>query len=221
VNALFGLPPNFSALILVWNPIQAQFVQRLIRHTTAIVSLSALFIGSLISHGNLISGGLEWVDVSQTTDLSFTDVVTQFDQGGLFEGFRHATTTEVIQLTESFGYDFLASEQANAGPISSLQDAIGTTFVSSASFLQYSTLGYVDDGQRMDLTLQILDPGEPATWSGFLFQTDPGPAINPDPAVGHYLVMAVPEPAEFTLMLGLIAVGWIIKKRSVRGERIS
>lgn len=159
------------------------------------------------------------MDVNQTTNLSFADVVTQFDQGGLFEGFRHATNAEVIQLTESFGYDSLASEQANAGPISSLQDAIGTTFVSSAGFLQYSTLGYVDDGQRMDLTLQIIDPGEPATWSGFLFQTDPGPVINPDPAVGHYLVMAVPEPAEFTLMLGLIAVGWIMKRRTLSIDR--
>jgi hypothetical protein len=219
VNALFGLPPNFSALILVWNPIQAQFVQRLIRHTTAIVSLSALFIGSLISHANLISGGLEWMDVSQTTDLSFSDVVTQFDPGGLFEGFRHATGEEVNQLVLAFGYDAGASAQENASPISSVQDAIGTTFASVAGFLQYSTLGYVDDGQRMDLTLQIIDPGIPATWSGFLFQTDPGPVIDADPSVGHYLVMAVPEPAEFTLVIGLILLGWIIKKRPVPGNR--
>jgi hypothetical protein len=159
------------------------------------------------------------MDVSQTTDLSISDVVTQFDPGGLFEGFRHATTAEVIQLTESFGYDSLASEQANAGPISNLQDALGTTFASATGFLQYSTLGYVDDGQRMDLTLQIIDPGIPTTWSGFLFQTDPGPIINADPVVGHYLVTVVPEPAEFTLMLGLIAVGWIMKRRTVLRER--
>ena len=194
-------------------------MQRVTRHTTAIVSLSALFIGSVSSHGNLISGGLEWMDVNQTTDLSFSDVVTQFDTGGLFEGFRHATGDEVNQLVTEFGYDPGSSAQENAGPVSSLQDAIGTTFASATGFLQYSTLGYVDDGQRMDLTLQILDPGEPATWSGFLFQTDPGPVVDANPAVGHYLVMAVPEPAEFTLMLGLIAVGWIMKRRTLSRDR--
>jgi hypothetical protein len=172
-----------------------------------------LFIGSVSSHGNLISGGLEWMDVSQTTDLSISDVVTQFDTGGLFEGFRHATGDEVNQLVTEFGYDPGSSEQANAAPISNLQEAIGTTFVSSAGFLQYSTLGYVDDGQRMDLTLQILDPGEPATWSGFLFQTDPGPIINADPVVGHYLVTVVPEPAEFALVVGIFTLAYLLKRR--------
>jgi hypothetical protein len=49
--------------------------------------------------------GLEWLDITETTERSFTDVKSQFSVGGEFSGFRYASDTEVIQLLRNFGFN--------------------------------------------------------------------------------------------------------------------
>jgi len=50
------------------------------------------------------STGLDWLDVTETVGISYETVITQFDEGGAFEGWRYATTAEFDQLINNFGY---------------------------------------------------------------------------------------------------------------------
>ena len=47
--------------------------------------------------------GLEWLDVTKSTNRSYNYVSGQFDVGGEFEGWRHATSTEVMNFFDSGG----------------------------------------------------------------------------------------------------------------------
>lgn len=48
------------------------------------------------------SAGLDWLDVTSTTGLSFNFVTSQFGSGGAFSGWRHATRDEFNQLVGNF-----------------------------------------------------------------------------------------------------------------------
>src|SRR3954449_12961250 len=48
------------------------------------------------------STGLEWLNLSLSTDLTPAYVETQFGPGGQFAGFRYATQEEVASLTTAF-----------------------------------------------------------------------------------------------------------------------
>ena len=39
---------------------------------------------------------LEWLDLTESIDRSFNDVSTHFGSGGDYEGWRHATTAEIV-----------------------------------------------------------------------------------------------------------------------------
>jgi hypothetical protein len=49
------------------------------------------------------STGLEWLDPWITRDRSYDDVASKTDVGEEFEGFRHATTSEILKLMGHFG----------------------------------------------------------------------------------------------------------------------
>lgn len=50
--------------------------------------------------------GLSWLDLSESNGMSYNEVLSQLGEGGIFEGFRYATTNEVIELWSSnFGVD--------------------------------------------------------------------------------------------------------------------
>jgi hypothetical protein len=48
--------------------------------------------------------GLDWLDVTQTSGLSYDQVTVQLGVGGDYEGFRYATLAELDQLITNFGY---------------------------------------------------------------------------------------------------------------------
>jgi hypothetical protein len=47
--------------------------------------------------------GLEWLDVTESTNRSYNYVSGQFGVGGAFEGWRHANSTEVMNFLNSGG----------------------------------------------------------------------------------------------------------------------
>ena len=51
---------------------------------------------------------LDWLDLTETNDMSRDFVLTQLGSGGQFEGFRYATTAEVLALWSNFGIDLSA-----------------------------------------------------------------------------------------------------------------
>jgi len=83
--------------------------------------------------------GLEWLDLTETSSMSYDDVTAQLGVGGAYEGFRYATDTEVISLWSNFGVDL--SQDAPSSPYH-----IGVTvdpgIVDAATILK----NYVDQG---------------------------------------------------------------------------
>jgi hypothetical protein len=51
------------------------------------------------------STGLDWLDLTVTINRSRDSVLSGFDNGGDLEGFRYATTDEVVSLWLNFGID--------------------------------------------------------------------------------------------------------------------
>jgi hypothetical protein len=49
------------------------------------------------------ASGLEWLDLSYTTDRSYNDIVRQLGPGGEFEGFRYASIAEITGLWDNLG----------------------------------------------------------------------------------------------------------------------
>ena len=46
--------------------------------------------------------GLEWLDLTESLNLSYNDVAAQLSTGGMFEGYRYANTTEMEDLFNAF-----------------------------------------------------------------------------------------------------------------------
>jgi len=51
------------------------------------------------------TSGLNWLDLTETNNLSYEYVSEQFGSGDQFDGFRYATPEEVINLWANFGID--------------------------------------------------------------------------------------------------------------------
>lgn len=47
--------------------------------------------------------GLEWLDVTESVNLSYDYVAAELNTGGMFEGYRYANTSEMEDLFNAFG----------------------------------------------------------------------------------------------------------------------
>jgi hypothetical protein len=63
--------------------------------------------------------GMDWLDLTITQNRSFNDIASQFGVGGQFEGFRHATSTEVFQFFTNAGIPFIVTTPFTTFPSTS------------------------------------------------------------------------------------------------------
>lgn len=73
---------------------------------TIISALPAHANAALIDNGIYTTDtrtGLEWLDLTQTTSLSYNYVSSQLGVGGQFEGWKYANATELTSLFDSAG----------------------------------------------------------------------------------------------------------------------
>lgn len=73
---------------------------------TFLVSVSFNTSAELIDNGFYTTDtetGLDWLDLTQSTNRSWSDVTSQFSVGGDFEGWRYAQLGEVITLYDHAG----------------------------------------------------------------------------------------------------------------------
>ncbi len=75
------------------------------------------------------NSGLEWLDVSLTTNRSFADISLEFGPGGDFEDFRHATTQELVVFFTNAGIPAVNGGFAvpNAPSVAALLSLVGST----------------------------------------------------------------------------------------------
>ena len=77
--------------------------------SAAVISTDWLTAGdNLITHDTV--SGLEWLDLTETNNLSYDFVTGQLVTDGQFAGWRYATNTEVVALLNNFGIDLSAGQ---------------------------------------------------------------------------------------------------------------
>lgn len=73
----------------------------------AVVLLGSSTNAAIVDLGTITRdtvSGLEWLDVTETRGVSFSQVTAQFVNGGTLESWRYATTHELDQLITNWGY---------------------------------------------------------------------------------------------------------------------
>lgn len=72
--------------------------------SAAVVSLDWKNAGDNLITRDLETG-LDWLDLTETNNRSYNFVSSQLGAGGYFEGFRYATSAEVVALWSNFAID--------------------------------------------------------------------------------------------------------------------
>lgn len=174
--------------------------------------------------------GLEWLKLTETNGLSYTQVADQFAGGGDFEGLRYASNTEAAVLFANFGISLTgaygqrpafvdpgvrrASETLSDGVSVSLDPTAGVD--ENSAYANYVLVGFTDDvrlngrhfavGARSRLSdTDYFTTKDPVSHWDFA-PWDPYPLVTGDDYfdawIGSYLVrtMAAPLPAAFWML---------------------
>ena len=163
------------------------------------------------------ASGLDWLDLTITDGMSYDQVISKLLPGGQFDGFRLATSAEVITLWRNFGIDLSQSALWQTSGYNPLLD-VAVTFLGSTYNTDPITYPYGGaDGITSDVPpfgLLLHDVLGATYYSGFTYyyrdnnvaRTDSGGYINS----GAYLVQAVSVPAAVWLfgsgLFGLVGV---------------
>ena len=168
--------------------------------------------------------GLEWLDWTVSTNRSYDDVSSQFGVGGDFEGWRHASQGEVIDLFSNAGITQFDNNIADDPYVWDLAAKIGDTGTSSlggiASLAMTDTILSVVSGTRYIMLLDVAGVlSNPRTaW----VSTHNGESYPSYSYMGHALVResqsSVPEPSTLALLaVGLLGIGgYASRKRRQR-----
>lgn len=74
---------------------------------TTLLLTSFLVQGAFIDHGSYTTdttSGLDWLDLTQTHQQSYRDVVAELDNNGTYSGWRVATLQETQDMFTAFGF---------------------------------------------------------------------------------------------------------------------
>ena len=145
---------------------------------------------------------LEWLDLTITLGSSFIDTSTQIASGGSLEGFRYATTSEVLTLWSNFGFSPGSGGGFNPG----ITDAV--SFLGNTSTGVYSATGFFDDSDSgTDVShvgwARAFNHPTWGSWQADCFIDNHTRSI-PKSESGSYLVRSVPEPSSFSLFAMLL-----------------
>ena len=172
----------------------------------------------LLTYDNV--SGLEWLDLTETTNNSYNQMLAQInDPGGMYSGFRYATLAELDQLVQQFN---LTTENTVTSGFSNdivnLSGYLGITMFESPDPLGYSGTGFY--GYIGDLTwgtnrgsIGMYNSTKCQTGDCYAVQTEYASADLSSEIKGHFLVRdvaVVPVPAAAWLfasgLLGLFSL---------------
>lgn len=175
---------------------------------------------------------LEWLDVTTTLGLSYTEVNAQLGGGGTFEGFRYATTDDFNTLIGNWtgntvtpgNYGVITQAE---GAIDDLVTILGNTCVTCSSNAPgftdvFATQGLLTDSISASYRFALIydNDNSPANADSTVADLGSAPtgAVS---SIGSFLVKEqgvitpIPEP----VTLGLLALGFtgirIFRRRSI------
>lgn len=181
---------------------------------------------------------LEWLDLTESLNLSYNYVESQFGTGGAFEGWRHATGDEVALLFSNAGFPAPYSSSPASTAMSDLIAMLGVTYENptyavsgsyraaggyyndttspppaSQSRVGYAFLG-IDD-RVFDVTPPPVSVYDYNYASIEPDQLSPSSSYDTD---GNWLVheyVAVPEPMALALLAtGMVPIGLARRRRT-------
>ena len=196
---------------------------------------SVISVDWKIAGDNLITrdatSGLDWLDLTETNNISRTSILPELESGGQFDGWRYATSEEVVSLWVNFGVNLFRPDFTNLGH--EVEVILATEFLGNTACEYncdknpYGALGmtgtpssfnpvYMYDinkygfmGARHFYSLDH-PPLSLTYYQGInSFYEENQASLN----FGHYLVQAssIPEPATIMLfslgLLGLLGIG--------------
>lgn len=161
--------------------------------------------------------GLDWLDWSASTNISWNGMVPQLAPGGNYAGWRHATSAEARDFIAKFGvpttnWPALTTVMDSGAAGSSFGSVVGTTFGNaSIGILQDDAIPGVSKRQaRVEFSLGQFgfsaSQGADQVANFFLCACRGHALVRVTPA-------AVPEPSPFYCLLLAFVVGMSARKR--------
>lgn len=142
---------------------------------------------------------LEWLDLTRTLDISYTDMLAQLGPGGLYEGFRYATVADIDNLQVNAGLRpglFLSTSPVEVNITVDLLDKLGITRLpnSSGSYGSWGITGTpfaptttIDDRIMRDFRISFAGVGM-STNQGVISD------IGSSQETGSWLIRETPSP---------------------------
>jgi len=164
---------------------------------------------------------LQWLSLSETADISYNDVVTNLGEDGVYQGFRLATQSEVLQLWNNAGITNTEREWVTDQfvPVKNLVDRLGPTLMVEPGLFTFAThtIGLVEGGpdlsnnERWAMELTYANDDLSTRTSSHHYTWDVS-SVNPH--YSTYLVQAVPIPAAVWLFYsGFIGLFVVVKRK--------
>ncbi len=98
--------------------------------------------------------GLDWLDFTETLELSNSEVFAGLESGGIFEGWEYAISSQVIELFNNAGgsgvYDGSYDSNSHNGAATKLLDHMGVTYPLHQLY-RISTVHFFGDISEPDL----------------------------------------------------------------------
>lgn len=184
----------------------------------------AISMAALVDHGTFTTDsaqGLDFLDLTASTNRSFNEVSAQFGSGGDFEGWRYATEEQVVTLINNSGFSPALSAGSDAtgdtggDQLSGLVSLLGiTNSLATSAFSNGLTGTAVASNQRTVTIEDVLSASE----NDKAFATDVLMKTTKVNSFGSFLVRtsSLPEPGTL-VMFG--AFGIVLLARLRRGTR--
>jgi len=165
------------------------------------------------------STGLGWLNLSETAGLSYQQVLSDTQAGGMFNGFRFATVPEVLDLYGSAGISGTGYYPLSTPSIQSLFSLIGTSGIINGQPGVLALSGTPSDGGGYFAPAIYVTGGEYLVSDGGFESGGTGYGSTTSyPELSSWLVKAVPEPmdADFLVFAAAVWCGFMLLHRRKR-----